>query len=208
MFIFTILTACSGKQAEPEAPTVEEPAAAEGAAAEGAAAEGAAAEGAAAEGAAAEGAAAEGAAAEGAAEGPAEAGGAEGTAGAGDCAPGAPIYQQINAPLQAIDDASMQWQLVVHDSGYWRNASPNGEQTGCLTAAELAALTDSLAAADISAPELEPGMARCMAMPMTQYTITVGEQTASWKGPCGMNNPSESLGALMTQVESVSYKRQ
>ena len=102
----------------------------------------------------------------------------------------------------------MQWRLAVHDSGYWINTSPNGEQTGCVNASDLASLTTSLAAADISAPELEPGMARCMAMPMTQYTITVGEKTASWKGPCGMNNPSASLSALMSMVESVSYKKQ
>ena len=77
-----------------------------------------------------------------------------------------------------------------------------------MTAADLSTLTTSLAAADISAPELDPGMVRCMAMPMTQYTVTVGDQSASWKGPCGMNNPSESLRTLMTMVETVSYKRQ
>ena len=195
MFIFSILTACGGKQTEPESPAVEEPAVEAPAAAD-APAEGT------------EEAAAEEAAAEGAVDAPAEEAAAATTAPSGDCAPSAPVYMQVNAPLQAIDDAAMQWRLVVHDSGYWSNSSPNGENTGCVTAEDLASLTTSLAAADISAPELEPGMVRCMAMPMTQYTITVGEQTASWKGPCGMNNPSESLGKLMTMVESISYKRQ
>jgi len=202
MFIFSILTACGGKQTEPESPAVEEPAVeapvAEETTEEAAEEVAAAPVADAAADAPAEDAA--DAAAEEAVDAPAEA--------AGGCSPSAPLYMQVNAPLQAIDDAAMQWRLVVHDSGYWSNSSPNGENTGCVTAEDLASLTTSLAAADISAPELEPGMVRCMAMPMTQYTITVGEQTASWKGPCGMNNPSESLGKLMTMVESISYKRQ
>ena len=212
MFMFAILAACGSKQAEPEAPAAEEPVA-EGTAAapvaEEATAEGTddvPAEEAAAD-APAEEAAADAPAEEAAADAPAEEAAAT-TAEAGDCAPAATIYLQVNAPLRAVDDVAMQWRLAVHDSGYWSNTSPNGEQTGCVTAADLATLTTSLAAADISAPELEPGMARCMAMPMTQYTITVGDQTASWKGPCGMNNPSASLNELIGLVESVSYKKQ
>ncbi|MFT5681677.1 MAG: hypothetical protein ACI8RZ_002583 [Myxococcota bacterium] len=124
-----------------------------------------------------------------------------------DCAEGTAIYQQDNTPLRAPDDAAMQWNLTIHDTGYWQNTAPNGEKIGCLSADELSGFEEALAAAQIAAPPLDAGMARCMAMPMSEYTVTVGEQSATWKGPCGMNNPSESLSALMGSIEALSYGR-
>ncbi len=123
------------------------------------------------------------------------------------CAEGTIIYQQQNVPLRAPGDAAMQWSLTIHDTGYWSNAAPNGAQTGCLTAEELSGFVADLSAAEIAAPPLEPGMARCMAMPMTEYTVTIGEQSATWRGPCGETNPSESLSALLSSIESLSYGR-
>ena len=76
-----------------------------------------------------------------------------------------------------------------------------------MTAEELSGVVAELSAAEIAAPPLQPGMARCMAMPMTEYTVTVGEQSATWKGPCGETNPSASLTALLSSIESLSYGR-
>ncbi len=129
-------------------------------------------------------------------------GGAEG------CAEGAVIYQQLNAPLRAPDDAAMQWTLEIHDTGYWRNTAPNGEQSGCLSEEDLTNLHAALAEAEIAALPLEPGMARCMAMPMTQYTVTVGEQSATWRGPCGDHNPSATLNELIGSIKAMSYGRE
>ena len=123
MFIFAILAACGSKQTEPEAPAVE--AAAEGAAADALAAAAAAAGAAAADQAAAVTPSEDEAAAEALAAAEAAAGMTEAPS---DCAPAAPIYTQINAPLQAIDNAAMQWRLAVHDSGYWLNASPTASR--------------------------------------------------------------------------------
>ena len=197
MLISALLIACGGKQAEPEAP-IDEPAVAP---AEDAPAEDAPAEDVPTEGAPAEDAVADGTDASD------EEPGAD-AASEGDCAAGAVIYSQQNVPLRAPDDAAMRWTLTVHDTGYWNNTAPNGETTGCLSGEELTNIHADMAAADIAAPELAPGMVRCMAMPMTEYTVTIGEQSATWKGPCGMNNPTESLSALMTSIGSLSYNRE
>lgn len=124
-----------------------------------------------------------------------------------DCAEGTAIYQHRSAPLRAPTD-DMAWIFTVHDTGYWSVTARAGEQAGCLSADELASFQGSLAEADIAAPELEPGMARCMAMPTSTHTVTVGEKTATWQGPCGSNNPSESLNALIDSVAAVSHGRE
>jgi len=186
MLIYALLIACGTKQAEPETP-IDEATAPPDDAAE--AAPGDAAE-------AAPGDAAEADAAE-----------ADPSDAAAACPEGSALYEQQNVPLRAPGDAAMQWSLTVHDTGYWSNTAPNGTQTGCLTPEELAGFIDELAAAEITAPPLQPGMARCMAMPMTEYTVTVGEQSATWKGPCGETNPSASLSALLGSIKSLSYSR-
>ena len=178
MFLPVFLIACGNKQADPEVP-VEEPA---DTPAEEAPVDGAPAEGAPAEGAPAEGAAA-------------------------DCAEGAVIYQHSSAPLQGPRDARV-WALAVHDTGYWLNTTPEGEKTGCLAADELAGFQTALTEADIAAPPLEPGMARCMAMPHMEQTVTVGEASATWQSPCGMSNPTESLSALISSIDAMSHGRQ
>ena len=132
---------------------------------------------------------------------------AEAAAAPGDCSPGAVLYHQVNDPLRA-PGGDMTWSLSVHDTGYWSNTAPSGETTGCLSADELAGLQTDIAAAEIAAPELGPGMARCMAMPTSEFTVSIGEQTATWKGPCGMSNPTASLDALMKSIGAISYARQ
>ncbi|MDG1478164.1 MAG: hypothetical protein P8R54_01170 [Myxococcota bacterium] len=189
MLIYALLIACGTKQAEPETP-IDEATAPPDDAAE-----------------AAPGDAAEAAPSDAAGAAPSDAAEAAPSDAAAACPEGSALYEQQNVPLRAPGDAAMQWSLTIHDTGYWSNTAPNGTQTGCLTAEELAGFIDALAAAEIAAPPLQPGMARCMAMPMTEYTVTAGEQSATWKGPCGETNPSASLSALLSSIESLSYGR-
>ncbi|MEL6345565.1 MAG: hypothetical protein AAFV53_20820 [Myxococcota bacterium] len=122
---------------------------------------------------------------------------------AADCAASETVlFTQRQQPIQP-NAPGPKPSLTIHDNGHW---TTNHEQSGCLSADQLAAFTEQLASAEISAPPLAPGMARCMAMPIMETTVEANGQTATWRSPCGPNNPSDSLFALMESIAAFTEK--
>lgn len=105
------------------------------------------------------------------------------------------LYLQRNASLRGGPD-QMGTTLTIYDNGHWAAK----EQSGCLEPEALKTFTDKLAAAEIAAPPLAPGMARCMAMPTQEITVEAKGETATWRAPCGPSNPSDSLRGLINDV--------
>ena len=113
------------------------------------------------------------------------------------------IYTQTQGPIRAPADNPRTTTLTIYDNGHWTFT----DRTGCLSADELASLTTQLESADIAAPPLEPGMARCMAMPMTKISIEAGGKTATWEQPCGPSNPTDSVEKLMEATSVMIVNR-
>lgn len=127
---------------------------------------------------------------------------ADGSA-AADCAASEVVLMtQTHAPLRpgALPTA----RLAVYDNGYWERTGIPDAKTGCLSPSDLADLSAALTQAEIVAPPLEPGMARCMALPTSEVTFQAGDQSASWNTPCGKSNPSASLGVLLTKLNQLT----
>lgn len=112
------------------------------------------------------------------------------------------LMTQTRAPLR--EGALPTQQLAVYDNGYWERTGIPDAKSGCLSPPDLADLTAALAQAEIAAPPLGPGMARCMAMPSSEVTFQAGEQSASWQAPCGASNPSDSLGELLNKLVALT----
>ena len=102
------------------------------------------------------------------------------------------------------DPAAAGQLLEIYDNGHWALSGVPDARTGCLSEADLATLQTALDAAEITAPPLEPGMARCMAMPISAITIEAKGESATWNAPCGPSNPSASLDALLSTMGTLT----
>lgn len=112
------------------------------------------------------------------------------------------ILKQTRAPLRG-EGAPVQT-LTVYDNGHWALAGAPAAEVGCLSAEQVSTLQASIASADITAPPLAPGMARCMAMPLASVTVEASGKSATWDSPCGAANPSPSLSELLGQLAALT----
>lgn len=123
----------------------------------------------------------------------------------GECAPSETVL--VKESRASLSGAMPAMETVVYDNGHWALSGPSAS-TGCLDDAQLADIKAAVDAAEVAAKPLEPGMARCMAMPIHAITVEAKGETATWKGPCGDHNPTESLSALQQKIAQLAAAEQ
>ena len=117
------------------------------------------------------------------------------------CSPSEAVL--IKESRSALSGSMPEMSTTIYDNGHWALSGPSAK-SGCLDEAQLADLKAAVDAAEIVAKPLEPGMARCMAMPIHTVTFEAKGESASWKAPCGESNPTESLGSLQKKIADLT----